>query len=47
MLLTGNADGTPAPSRKTATATGRNHVQDIVKGYQLEAASVCYDEVNT
>jgi len=32
MLLTGNADGTPAPSRKTATATGRNHVQDIVKG---------------
>ena len=31
-LLTGNADGTPVPSKKTLTATGRSHVQDIVKG---------------
>ena len=31
LLLTGNADGTPA-SNKTLTATGRTHVQDIVKG---------------
>ena len=33
MLLTGNSDGTPAPSSKNApTPTGRGHVQDIVKG---------------
>lgn len=32
LLLTGNADGTPASSTKTTTATGRTHVQDIVKG---------------
>ncbi|MCJ1255654.1 hypothetical protein MMC24_003471 [Lignoscripta atroalba] len=32
MLLTGNADGTPAVSKNTPTSTGRNHVQDIVKG---------------
>lgn len=32
MLLTGNADGTPAASRKIPTQTGRGHVQDIVKG---------------
>ena len=31
LLLTGNADGTPATTR-TTTATGRTHVQDIVKG---------------
>jgi flotillin len=30
MLLTGNADGTA--SHQAQTATGRNHVQDIVKG---------------
>ena len=30
LLLTGNADGTPATSK--AAATGRTHVQDIVKG---------------
>ena len=32
MLLTGNADGTPATDRKGPTSTGRGHVQDIVKG---------------
>lgn len=32
MLLTGNSDGTPAASSKMPTATGRGHVQDIVKG---------------
>ena len=32
LLLTGNSDGTPATSPKTTTATGRTHVQDIVKG---------------
>ena len=32
MLLTGEADGTPAAPRKGPTATGRSHVQDIVKG---------------
>ena len=30
MLLTGNADGSPA--KKVMTQTGRSHVQDIVKG---------------
>ena len=32
MLLTGEADGTPAKPKKGPTATGRTHVQDIVKG---------------
>lgn len=32
MLLTGNADGSPAASKKMPTTTGRTHVQDIVKG---------------
>ena len=32
MLLTGEADGTPAPTKKGPAATGRSHVQDIVKG---------------
>ncbi|SLM41137.1 Flotillin family [Lasallia pustulata] len=32
MLLTGNSDGTSAASKHKPTATGRNHVQDIVKG---------------
>ena len=31
LLLTGNSDGTPAASKATA-ATGRSHVQEIVKG---------------
>lgn len=31
LLLTGNEDGTPAAS-KSHKATGRNHVQEIVKG---------------
>jgi flotillin len=30
MLLTGNADGTPAQTK--SVSTGRSHVQDIVKG---------------
>ncbi|MCJ1430820.1 hypothetical protein MMC27_000170 [Xylographa pallens] len=32
MLLTGNADGTPASRGATPTQTGRAHVQTIVKG---------------
>lgn len=32
MLLTGNIDGTSAATKHKPTATGRNHVQDIVKG---------------
>ena len=32
MLLTGEADGTPAQAKRGPTATGRSHVQDIVKG---------------
>jgi flotillin len=33
MLLSGNADGTPALKKaKLNNPTGRNHVQDIVKG---------------
>ena len=32
MLLTGEADGTPVRAKSGPTATGRSHVQDIVKG---------------
>ncbi|MCJ1484028.1 hypothetical protein MMC06_004196 [Schaereria dolodes] len=32
MLLTGNADGTSAATKKALASTGRNHVQEIVKG---------------
>ena len=32
LLLTGNADGTPAVTKSKPTSTGRSHVQNIVKG---------------